>query len=375
MFGSLRFLLAYLVILSHLVGTEYVAHFGFYAVRGFFVISGLMMTAALNEVYGFDGLRFWTNRALRLLPPYYFVCALTLVAIAIAPDQAAEYLKFWRGLPDANDLLVNLAVLPLQLPYGSFRFIPPFWSVAIEIDMYLLLFLVVSRQMSWALIALVAGLTYQLVCVYDALNWGLTYFTAPSAVFPFAVGAVLYFLRRRGGWVASPLAAGCAFAAWLANMLAGGSIFPTSYIFGWGYLVDTVCFGFVVSGLSGISIHRFGPLAERIDRMLGEWSYFAFLVHWLAGFLVAGIWLDGEWRGWTLLLGVTPLVLLASAAFATLNRKFLEPLRSRVRRPYGRSRPTAPAAVPNEAWGPGDAERSTAPAARENNLAGRLADA
>jgi peptidoglycan/LPS O-acetylase OafA/YrhL len=345
-------------------------------VRGFFVISGLMMTAALNEVYGFDGLRFWTNRALRLLPPYYFVCALTLIAIAIAPDQAAEYLKFWRRLPDANDLLINLAVLPLQLPYGSFRFIPPFWSVAIEIDMYLLLFLVVSRQMSWALIALVAGLTYQLVCVYDALNWGLTYFTAPSAVFPFAVGAVLYFLRRRGGWVATPLAAGCAFAAWLANMLAGGSLFPTSYIFGWGYLVDTVCFGVVVSGLSGISIHRFGPLAERIDRMLGEWSYFAFLVHWLAGFLVAGVLFDGEWRGWTLLLGVTPLVLVASAAFARLNRRFVEPLRSRVRRPYGRLRPAASAAVPNEAWrGPGDAERSTVQAAGENNLAGKLADA
>ena len=99
-------------------------------------------------------------------------------------------------------------------------------------------------------------------------------------------------------------------------MLAGGSVFPTSYIFGWGYLVDTVCFGVVVSGLSGISIHRFGPLAERIDRMLGEWSYFAFLVHWLAGFLVAGILLDGEWRGWILLLAVTPLVLAASAAFA-----------------------------------------------------------
>jgi peptidoglycan/LPS O-acetylase OafA/YrhL len=376
MFGSLRFLLAYLVILSHLVGTEYVAHFGFYAVRGFFVISGLMMTAALNEVYGFDGLRFWTNRALRLLPPYYFVCALTLIAIAIAPDQAAEYLKFWRRLPDANDLLINLAVLPLQLPYGSFRLIPPFWSVAIEIDMYLLLFLVVSRQMSWALIALVAGLTYQLVCIYDALNWGLTYFTAPSAVFPFAVGAVLYFLRRRGGWVASPLAAGCAFAAWLANMLAGGSVFPTSYIFGWGYLVDTACFGVVVSGLSGISSHRFGPLAERIDRMLGEWSYFAFLVHWLAGFLVAGILLDGEWRGWTLLLGVTPLALAASAAFATLNRKFVEPLRSRVRRPHRRSRPAKSADVPNEARrGPGDAERATVQAVRENNLAGKLADA
>jgi peptidoglycan/LPS O-acetylase OafA/YrhL len=110
--------------------------------------------------------------------------------------------------------------------------------------------------------------------------------------------------------------------------------------------------------------------------MLGEWSYFAFLVHWLAGFLVAGVLLDGEWRGWTLLLGVTPLVLVASAAFATLNRKFLEPLRSRVRRPHGRLRPTATAAVPNAAWrGPGETERSTAPAARESNLAGKLADA
>jgi peptidoglycan/LPS O-acetylase OafA/YrhL len=335
MFGTLRFLLAYLVILSHLVGSDYVVHFGFYAVRGFFVISGLLMTAALNEAYGFDGLRFWINRALRLLPPYYLVCALTLIAIAIAPGEAAQYLKFWRDLPDAGDLVTNLAVLPLQLPYGSIRLVPPFWSVAIEIDMYLLLYLVVSRQMSWALITLVAGLSFQLVCVYDAMNWPVTYFTAPSAVFPFAVGAVLYFLRRRGAWVASPLVAGWAFAAWIANMLAGGLVLPESYIFGWGYLLDTVFFAVVVSGLSGLFSQQFGPRLARVDQTLGEWSYFAFLVHWLAGFFVAGILLGGEWRGWTLLLAITPVVLVASAAFAMLNRKFLEPLRDRVRRAYG----------------------------------------
>jgi len=348
MFGTLRFLLAYLVILSHLVGTQYVAHFGFYAVRGFFVISGVMMTAALNEVYDFDGLRFWSNRALRLLPPYYFVCALTLIAIAIAPHQAAEYVKFWRGLPDAGDLLINLAVLPLQLSYGPIRLVPPFWSVAIEIDMYLLLYLVVARQMSWALIALVTGLTLQLVCVYDAINWTLIYFTAPSAVFPFAVGAVLYFIKQRGGWVASPLAAACAFTAWIANMLAGGTVFAESYIFGWGYLLDTLCFAVVVSGLSGLSSHQFGPLMERIDRTFGEWSYFAFLVHWLAGFLVASVLLGGEWRGWTLLLAVTPVVLVASAGLAMLNRKFVEPLRNRVRHSRGRARPATSVAVPAE---------------------------
>jgi peptidoglycan/LPS O-acetylase OafA/YrhL len=343
MFGTLRFLLAYLVIVSHLVGTEYVAHLGYYAVRGFFVISGLMMTAALNEVYRFDGVRFWANRALRLLPPYYFVCALTLAAIAVAPRQAAEYHKFWRALPDAGSFLINLTVLPLQLPYGAIRLIPPFWSVAIEIDMYLLLYLFVSRRMSWAVIALVAGLSFQLACIYDAMNWPVTYFTAPSAVLPFAVGATLYFLRRRGGWVASPQAAGFAFAAWTANMLAGGAVLPETYIFGWGYFFDTVLFAVVVSGLSGVSSQQFGPRLERIDRLFGEWSYFAFLLHWLVGFLVAGILFSGEWRGWTLLLAVTPLVMAASAAFAALNEKFVEPLRSKIRRSYGPPKTAAPA--------------------------------
>jgi peptidoglycan/LPS O-acetylase OafA/YrhL len=344
MFGTLRFLLAYLVIVSHLVGTEYVAHLGFYAVRGFFVISGLMMTAALSEVYRFDGVRFWTNRALRLLPPYYLVCVLTLIAIALAPGHAAQYLKFWHGLPGAGDLLINLAVLPLQLPYGSIRLVPPFWSVAIEVDMYLLLFLAVSRHMSWAVIALAAGLSFQLACVYDGMNWPVTYFTAPSAVFPFAVGATLYFLRQRGRQVASPLAAGCAFAAWIANMLAGGAVFSETYIFGWGYLLDTVLFAVVVSGLSGVSSLQSGPRLAYIDRLLGEWSYFAFLVHWLIGFMIGGALL-GESRGWTLLLAVTLPVMAASAAFAVLNQRLVEPLRTRIRRSDERPGAAGPAIV------------------------------
>ena len=131
-------------------------------------------------------------------------------------------------------------------------------------------------------------------------------------------------------------------------MVAGGVVLPASHIFGLGYLVDTICFAVIVSGLSGLSPRQFGPVAERIDRTLGEWSYFVFLVHWLAGFLVASLLFNGDWRGWTLLLAVTPVVLAASAAFAWLNRVFVEPLRSRVRRSDAPYRPAAPAVVSNQ---------------------------
>ena len=348
MFGVLRFLLAYLVILSHLVGTDYVAHFGFYAVRGFFVISGLLMTAALNEVYAFDARRFWLNRALRLLPPYYLVCLLTLVAIAVAPAQAAAYLKFWRGSPHLGDLLANMTILPLQLTYASFRLVPPYWSVAIEIDMYFLLFLIVSRRMEWAALALVAGLSFQMAWVLDSMSWSINYFTAPAAIFPFAVGALLYFLRQRNLWVASGRLGAGAFVAWLCNMLAGGAALPETHIFGAGYFLDTLCFAIVVSALSGLQKQRVGPAVARIDQTLGEWSYFAFLVHWLCSFTVATVLPVGEQRGWLLFFATTPLVLVACACFAVFNRKCIEPWRDRVRGGFaGFARPV-PAALAGE---------------------------
>src|SRR5260370_41237637 len=115
MFGSLRFLLGYLVVLSHLVGSDYLAHFGFYAVRGFFVISGFVITAALNEVYGFDAGRFWANRLLRLLPPYYVVCLLTLALLALVPTAAGQFLSYWRGAAPQGDTLNKLPSLPVHV--------------------------------------------------------------------------------------------------------------------------------------------------------------------------------------------------------------------------------------------------------------------
>lgn len=328
MFGALRFLLAYLVVASHLVGSEYLAHFGFYAVRGFFVISGFLMTAALNDVYRFNGVRFWLNRILRLLPPYVFVCALTLAIVSSMPTQAAMFLKFWRATPNLSDMLGNLAVLPLQFPGVSFRMIPPFWSVAVEIDMYLMLYLVIARRVFWAWLALIAGLSYQLAGSYAGMSWSGYYFTAPAAVLPFAVGALLYFLVSRNGWTLNGWTSIAAFIAWLANMVAGGWIFPDSYIFGIGYYVDTVLFTVVAAGLIG---RRLSPSIETADKVLGEWAYPVFLVQWLVGFVVVVTFLHEVSRGWELMLLAAVPIALAGAGLAVLNRKFVEPLRGKVR--------------------------------------------
>ncbi|MGA2894237.1 MAG: acyltransferase [Xanthobacteraceae bacterium] len=339
MFGQLRFLLAYLVVISHLVGTAYVAHFGFYAVVGFFIVAGFFMTSALNEVYRFDGIGFCINRALRLLPPYFMVSAITLVVVAAMPNEAGQFLKFWRADMGLRDVLLNLVVLPLQTPDPTFRMVPPFWSIAIEIEMYLALYLVMARNLGWAFIAFVVGLSYHLAGAYTGLPWAAHYFTAPSAVLPFAAGALIYFIRQQESWAVAPWIVVTAFLAWLANMLAGGWAFSDSYIFGLGYYVGVALFTVVVAGLAG---RRFGPTLERVDRMLGEWSYSIFLVQWLTGFVVAVTFTPGQWRGWTLLVVATPAIIAAGAGLAILNRRLVEPLRDLVRTSSARRQnPTA----------------------------------
>jgi len=346
MFGSLRLFLAYMVVLSHLVGSHYLSHYGFYAVRGFFVLSGFIVTAALNEVYRFDGERFWTNRLLRLLPPYYVVCAATLAFVAFVPGQAADFLKFWQ-LEDGihRDVLMNLLVLPLQFRDPQFRFSPACWSTAIEIEMYVLLWLVIARREAFAAAALGIGIVYHVACLDAGYGLGARYFNAPSALLSFAAGALVYFMRRRGAFSVDVRFALVALALWIVNMVAAGSILPDSSVYGASYYIGTLAFVFVVAGLSD---YKPGPRLARIDKALGEIAYPLFLVQWLAGFIVALAFFPGNWRGWALTLVATPFMVGMSVGLARLNEMLVEPLRDRVRASARRkSRPrSAPAARP-----------------------------
>ncbi len=346
MFGGVRLLLALMVVVSHLVGGEYLQHFGYYAVRGFFILSGFLMTLGLNERYDFDVRRFWANRVLRLLPPYYLVCLLTAVAIAAFPKEASAFLDIWRSDLLWRDAATNLFVLPLVHSEPLFRLVPPYWSVAVEINMYLLLFFI-ARSEKFASLALLIGLLYHIAYIGDP-QFGYRYFSAPSAVLSFSLGALIYFWTRQGLLRVTPATGVAAFSLWLGNTALAGSLLPDSYIYGSGYYFGIVLFVFVVAGLAEM---RTAPVLRLLDDALGEIAYPMFLLQWLAGFLTALTFMPGTWRGWPLALAALPLMLVMAVAVALLHRMLLDPLRERIRRGEILSAPTAePNAVlvPNE---------------------------
>ena len=328
MFGTLRLLLAFMVVLSHLPGSDYLVHFGMYAVCGFFVLSGFLMTAGLHEVYRFDAKLFWANRLLRLLPPFYLVCLLTLLVVIHVPAEAGAYMPYWVSDVPRYDIALNLLIIPQQYPELGFRLVPPFWSVAVELQMYALLFFVASRNETSALATLWIGGIYHLACIDAGLNFGARYFLAASATLSFAAGTLIYFWTKRGVLNVTPSAAALAFVMWLANTIVARWLLPDDYTYGPGYYFATFLFVILVAGLAKV---QWAPLAQRIDRMLGEIAYPVFLVQWLAAFLTALAISPGIWRGWTLTFASIPLILLMAIGITLLNGKLIEPLRRQLR--------------------------------------------
>ena len=327
MFGGLRLVLALMVMIGHLVGQHDFEHFGCYAVRGFFILSGFLMTSGLNEIYNFEARRFWTNRLLRLLPSYYVVCLVTLLALIVAPISAAQFAPYWH--PDMlRDAITNVFLLPLDHAEPHYRLVPPSWSLAIEIEMYLLLFVFVARRENYALIGLGLGVLYHACCIYYQLGFEYRYFPAPAACLPFSLGALAYFWMKRNFINISPSVAVFAVLLWFANVLAGGYVLGDAYTYGPGYYLGM---GLFVVAVAGLAQAKATAVVSKLDGALGEIAYPIFLLHWLAGFVTAFVFMHGALRGWPLFLATLPTTFVLSVALAILNNKLIEPLRMRIR--------------------------------------------
>jgi len=143
MFGYLRFLLALLVLLSHM-GLRFNENFnpGVFAVVIFYMLSGFVSAHLIEKVFikRQQILSFYWDRILRIYPQYLFVVLLSIIFVTATAHGDPQY--------QLSNLLNNILIVPLNY-YKSIDssimqsppspLIPPAWSLALELQAYALM--------------------------------------------------------------------------------------------------------------------------------------------------------------------------------------------------------------------------------------------
>jgi peptidoglycan/LPS O-acetylase OafA/YrhL len=314
MLGTYRLVLALLVALSHAGVVVFGMNPGVIAVVGFYVVSGYVMTGLLRTAYPrFATIgRFYVDRALRIVPHYLVVAAITFAWFAIA-EVRTDYLRISPGFRNVID---NVLVVPLNFYMfnGADRFtlIPPAWSLGAEIQFYLLVpAIVLLGARAPRLIVGTAS-----VAVYVAATFGVIqsdwfgYRLLPGVLFMFVLGSALYDAHRgtnRGLRGMAVMLLVLASVTVLAAVLHRRGVLTLPY--------DRETLLGLILGVAAVDVlGRCGR--RRIDEMLGALSYGIFLNH----YLVLWTLFDGRVAG----IGQALAFLAISAALAFVLYRSVE---------------------------------------------------
>ena len=282
--GFLRLFLALCVIAGH-AGTTILGFNGigaWYAVNFFFIISGFYMAMVLNEKYvnskPFD---FYKSRIFRLFPVYYVGLLLSLL---VSFDVIA---KFFGTLTISSKLFYifqNIFIVGQDISYiicaktvtfscaspVSLTINPPAWSLAVELGFYLVApFVLKSKKKTFAFV--MAGAIYFIFInhlrfplnFFDSFRavdiTGFSYYFYPSSFAFFGGGALAYHLGKSKS-------APNYWAALLAIFLLSHaqSIMPSWHLL-FISLAIPVLFNYTKN--------------NRLDRVIGELSYPAYILH------------------------------------------------------------------------------------------------
>jgi peptidoglycan/LPS O-acetylase OafA/YrhL len=250
--------------------------FGWLGVDLFFVLSAFVLTRALQGAEAPRYRDFLADRLLRLLPAYYATVVITGLAVLSFDPAAFRPLGF----------IANLTFIQNFRDEWNLALTPTFWTLAVELQFYLLLPLLLSgrcevRRVAWlAAVALVGAVIFRASCYARG-------FVLPSAMSlpAFAGHFVLGVLAARIGTVARP-------GLWLAGALPffivppllgipGGSTgFGSESLAGATFVRPFVaigCFGIVLASASP------GWWRSALERPLWLWlgriSFSLYLIH------------------------------------------------------------------------------------------------
>jgi peptidoglycan/LPS O-acetylase OafA/YrhL len=353
--GTLRLILALAVVIAHSGGIfGFHVFSGVYAVQVFYLISGFLIAFILSERYGTDKYwLFYSNRALRIFLPYYFVWGATLLlSVIVLAVTGSAMLNFSVLVDTAQDfswptwayvVLTNAGILGqdvgLFLRYAGgdlffttqywvsapqvnqFQLLPQSWSMALELMFYLLApFLV--RLGSLPLTAIIgASLALRALAFHNGyLNDPWLYRFFPFELAAFLGGVLAYRLY------AHPYARALAFK--VPALIYVGTAVAVAVVVGFGeplylysrYFAKGTSWGgypwgmYVFLGLSLPFLFHFSK-RHAWDRALGDLSYPAYLIHWPVLAVMPVVLPDGlqkDWQGFA----TTVLTVIFSALFA-----------------------------------------------------------
>jgi peptidoglycan/LPS O-acetylase OafA/YrhL len=275
---------------------------GFVGVDVFFVISGFLIISQIVEGLergSFSFGEFWARRALRILPPFFLVLAVTAVgapAALVMPDELEE---FGKELGYAAIMGVNHFFLNQQGYFDTAadgKVLLHAWSLAVEEQFYLvapLLLVLMWRVPQWLgraklkgpLILWTSAALFVLSlagCVQfsdGGRNWA--FYLAALRAWEFVAGGAIGFLLPFANRL--PMRANAAFAAAGLAAIAGSALFYTATTPYPSWRAAVPVFGAAAVILGGLAFPKSAAirlLATPPMVWLGLVSYSWYLWHW-----------------------------------------------------------------------------------------------
>jgi peptidoglycan/LPS O-acetylase OafA/YrhL len=180
----------------------HIANSGWISVDLFFVLSSFLITGILLDSKGKPGYftNFWTRRALRILPLYYAVVAISLLILPHLPHPKLN--SFARISGDEWYYWVFLSNISIAKA-GAFRhgILDVSWTLAIEEQFYLtfpiIVWLLSRRALAMLLAAIfVASAVCRLLLWADGFSPIALYVLTPTRLEPIAAGAAAALIIR-----------------------------------------------------------------------------------------------------------------------------------------------------------------------------------
>ncbi|HEV3351847.1 MAG TPA: acyltransferase family protein [Acidimicrobiales bacterium] len=318
---------------------------GFLGVESFFVLSGYLLTALLLDEHRrtgtIDRLAYGTRRVRRIYPGMIALLVALVVFVPLLDYADSHRLPLdvlaslfgvinWRLIADGASYFAHL---------GNPSYVRHLWSIAIELQFYLLCPFIVGwlagRRLKVAAGALVAGIAASatlMALLYQSPDPSRAYYGTDTRIGALLAGCLVAVLLSRGGdaigprfrTTASQIGAPVALAVLLALFIWANE--TSRLLYPAGFLLTQAATGTIIAVALRPGWLTEG-LAHRLPRWLGRRSYGIYLWHWPLVVLTLH-WSSRVTAG---VVTITSAVILGALSYGLIEKRFMHAPQRRVR--------------------------------------------